>query len=320
MATAPQETQSQPSSRSGEFPCQECGKVLSRRDALLRHTRTAHGSGQHFWCQEDGCLEARKGYRRFHDFRKHMRLAHNKTVSADDIASQQVLRGNRHTARENETRAMPPVVPQAAPQATLQAPTQLTPQPTPLAIPRATLQAIPRAVPRVIAGPLGHTVSEQPRPCPVYVPDYTMYGGRPEPTFRKSNILAPPQVFPTYIPDYVREGRRPEIMFKKSEMLRPPVNRNPTTPYEARAERTVQSIVAAVKNEAANNYYMGYGEEERRGLIRTVDSQAFMYKELLYKYNKLQEERDGLVSTLQNLLNEKLERPNLEHQIGDPQN
>ncbi|KAI1747625.1 hypothetical protein F4782DRAFT_535285 [Xylaria castorea] len=309
VTIAPQETQYQP--RSGEFPCPECDMILSRRDALIRHARTAHRSGQHFWCQEDGCLEARKGYRRFHDFRKHMRLVHNKTVSADNIVSQQVLRGNHQTARDNEPRAMPLVIAQAVPQAS---PRPIA-QPTSLATPQTIIQAIPRNIPQAIPDALGGTIYEQRQPNPEYVPDHTMYGGRPQPMFCKSDMLASLPVFPTFIPDHVRDGRRPEVTFKRSEMPHPPVNYNLATPYQARVERTVQPMVATVNNEAAKNHYMGYGDEERRRLIRTVESQASMYNELLHKYNKLQEQRDRLAFALQNVLSEELESQN-----GDPQN
>ncbi|KAI3337982.1 hypothetical protein F4824DRAFT_509608 [Ustulina deusta] len=86
-------TRGRPGPRSGLFPCGECGKILSRRDALVRHVRLLHGGGENYWCHEAQCVQIKKGFRRFHDFKKHMLQVHNIAVSA--IRPARVGRRNR---------------------------------------------------------------------------------------------------------------------------------------------------------------------------------------------------------------------------------
>ncbi|KAI0104316.1 hypothetical protein GGR51DRAFT_572770 [Nemania sp. FL0031] len=100
-------TQTRRRQRSGIFTCQECGRTLSRSDALVRHARTAHGSGQDFWCHEEPCRQAKKGFRRFHDYRNHMRRVHNKIVSPTDLDSAQSDGGSETSAPASELQTLP---------------------------------------------------------------------------------------------------------------------------------------------------------------------------------------------------------------------
>lgn len=299
-------------SRSGNFPCLACGKILSRHDALLRHERTAHGTGVHFWCREDGCVESKKGFRRFHDYRKHMRRVHSKVIAANDVSSQQSLRGNRHNIGRDESQV---ALPQPLPRHSAQSSDQPTPETVSRSVSHAVLEALPQvsrqdtqeAAFQDIPPARRQTVHAWPRPTPVYVPDFSS-----EIMFRKSDLLPQPNTFPTYVPDYVREGRRPEIMFRKTDAIELIASRYATTPLQllanyhqrlpARLNREVNGSQSLTSN---NNCHTGYGEQERRGFIQMVDTQTFMYNELQHKYNRAREESERLAISL-SVLEEKV--------------
>ncbi|KAI3319811.1 hypothetical protein HD806DRAFT_538780 [Xylariaceae sp. AK1471] len=112
VATAPPEelNTSSPTrsvSRSGAFPCPECGKILARRDSLVRHCRVKHGMGQNYYCKEPRCAELSKGYRRLRDFRNHMRVVHNKNMSAEDARVHQEARYTSEWSRASSTASEP---------------------------------------------------------------------------------------------------------------------------------------------------------------------------------------------------------------------
>ncbi|KAI0425759.1 hypothetical protein F5Y09DRAFT_88886, partial [Xylaria sp. FL1042] len=67
--------------RTGSFPCEQCGTVLSRRDALVRHTRVLHGTGMAFRCRHPQCVAQKKGFSRFLEYRKHMLQVHHTVLS-----------------------------------------------------------------------------------------------------------------------------------------------------------------------------------------------------------------------------------------------
>ncbi|KAI1742819.1 hypothetical protein F4680DRAFT_463769 [Xylaria scruposa] len=211
--------------RNGEFPCQDCGKILTRRDALVRHRRTAHGSGSEFWCDQAGCSERNKGYRRFHDYAKHMRTKHNVTVAMNSVPSRQTVRRERRIAIANghdevDDQAAPQVIQQPVAQPDMHANFPYAPVAAP--------QIPPQFMGPVAPEPLAQTppninripVPDTPRPAYAYpyVPD--LYR---EPMFRKSDLQEPPRgfAFPSYVPVYVPDDQGGEIMFRKSEGFQP---------------------------------------------------------------------------------------------------
>ncbi|KAI8948182.1 hypothetical protein F4801DRAFT_581710 [Xylaria longipes] len=303
MASANNRTQQK--SRSGEFPCPDCGKVLSRRDALVRHSRTAHGSGSQFWCQEDGCAGTRKGYKRFHDYRKHMRIVHNMTVTTDSVLSQQAVRRSRHNASEDEHRE---AVDQAAPHLIRQPVAQPVAQIIPPSTPAAITQAAPQAVRQVAQKALAHTFTKVPRhatpdgpqPIPTYVPDYFTNDGQP--MSPKSDLEAALSALPTYVPECVWEGKQLKIRIWKREGPQPsqPTINPPPVEYKRQfpAEFEAEEQGGHRAQRVTSQHNTGYGQQERHRLTRMSDTQILMYQQMRNTFDQLEQDRLAFVSAL----------------------
>ncbi|TRX90583.1 hypothetical protein FHL15_008556 [Xylaria flabelliformis] len=213
-------------SRNGQFPCLDCGKILSRRDALVRHSRTAHASGSLFWCREAVCAQTNKGFKRFHDYRKHMRTVHNETVTPDNVPAQQAVLAHRHDAignghHEALDQAAPQVIQQPVAQPVMHANFPYAPVATPQITPQFTGHVGPDFLAQTLPQAIRDTIPDTPRlrPAVPYVPDYYMYDGQP--MFQKSDMQEPPRVFPSYLPVYVPDDHGGEIMFLKREGFQP---------------------------------------------------------------------------------------------------
>ncbi|KAI0969014.1 hypothetical protein F4678DRAFT_481446 [Xylaria arbuscula] len=173
--------------RSGNYRCDVCGKYLSRRDALVRHTRLIHGAGKkHFWCREPQCVRVKKGFRRFYDYRKHMTLHHNVVAGAISQPSNNVAGANQGRPRvravANEPQFMQPYgfVPQSQYQVQPWGPydPRMIPQPmawptpwqTPYTTPSPTPYAMPWQMP--LQAPAYHPYHPyQQAVVPGYMPD-----------------------------------------------------------------------------------------------------------------------------------------------------
>ncbi|KAI1424303.1 hypothetical protein F5Y12DRAFT_797264 [Xylaria sp. FL1777] len=87
---------------SAGYECERCGRILSRQDALVRHIRIVHGSGRNFWCQQPRCVQAKKGFRRFYDYQRHMRHVHNIIITSNSLNSSTYVPGNQVRPGANE--------------------------------------------------------------------------------------------------------------------------------------------------------------------------------------------------------------------------
>ncbi|KAI0547747.1 hypothetical protein F4679DRAFT_553253 [Xylaria curta] len=216
------------SARTGRFPCQHCNKIITRRDALVRHLRTAHGSGSQFWCREAGCAEINKGYRRFHDYRKHMRNKHNMTVTIDNVPSQQAARRQRRLAiaiDDGQHEAIDQDAPQDIQQPIAQPEMHANFQYAPVAAPQIPPQFMGPVAPELLAQipptVVRDPIPDRPQPAPAYASDYFIFDGQP--IFREIDLQEPPVgfAFPSYVPVYVPDDQGGEIMFQRSEGFQP---------------------------------------------------------------------------------------------------
>ncbi|KAI0445214.1 hypothetical protein F4803DRAFT_571643, partial [Xylaria telfairii] len=266
----------QQNSRSGEFPCLDCGKILSRRDSLLRHSRIAHGSGGVFWCQEGGCVATKKGFKRFHDYRKHMRTVHSMTVTPESVPSRRAVRRSRRNVNGNKENEHNEAVDQASPQViqpVAQAVAQVSVSaPIPQFAPQVMRQVAPQGFPPTFHEVPRHTIPTQPIQIPTYVPDL-MYDGQP--MFMKSEGFRPSQ--PTINPPAVERNRQFSIEFRA----------------EGRAGYRALTVI--------NNYNLNDGGHEQRGPIRMLESletQALIYQDMRQTYERLEQDRRALVLSL----------------------
>ncbi|KAI1852903.1 hypothetical protein JX265_012931 [Neoarthrinium moseri] len=78
------------SHKTGNFICPECGKGLSRVDALSRHRRTRHRVGMQYFCRQSSCQRALWGFGRFDNYRRHMETAHNIMIGPNDMQERHV--------------------------------------------------------------------------------------------------------------------------------------------------------------------------------------------------------------------------------------
>lgn len=88
--------------RSGTYLCPECGKALSRLDALARHRRSRHSIGRQYYCQQPHCNRKSRGFGRFDNFKTHMETSHGIVISSADYAKQ--IEAKENTDKENVTK------------------------------------------------------------------------------------------------------------------------------------------------------------------------------------------------------------------------
>ncbi|KAI1302907.1 hypothetical protein F5Y03DRAFT_396126 [Xylaria venustula] len=175
---APQAPQGEPSGddvpwpRSGNYRCDTCGKYLSRQDALVRHTRLIHGTGQHFWCREPQCVRVKRGFRRFHDYRKHMRVDHNVVVEPSSQPSNNVAGTNReHHPRVRRVVTEPQFIQPYAFVPNIQYQVQPWTQYAPRIVPQPMPSTTPWQSPYTTPWPTPYAMPWQmPLPTPVYHP------------------------------------------------------------------------------------------------------------------------------------------------------
>ncbi|KAI1346717.1 hypothetical protein F5Y01DRAFT_330492 [Xylaria sp. FL0043] len=96
--------------KTGSFPCAQCGSVLSRTDALVRHMKLKHGNGAAFWCRYPHCVRQRKGYVRFCEYRRHMLKVHHTQLSAGLIPEVVADRDQASSGADGSQAAAQPVL------------------------------------------------------------------------------------------------------------------------------------------------------------------------------------------------------------------
>ncbi|KAI1274968.1 hypothetical protein F5Y07DRAFT_188977 [Xylaria sp. FL0933] len=95
---------------TGSFPCAQCGSVLSRPDALIRHMKLKHRSGVAFWCRYPQCVRQRRGYVRFCEYRRHMLKVHHTQLSADLVPEVVADRDQASSGADGSQAAAQPVL------------------------------------------------------------------------------------------------------------------------------------------------------------------------------------------------------------------
>ncbi|KAI0803499.1 hypothetical protein GGR55DRAFT_700044 [Xylaria sp. FL0064] len=113
--------------KTGSFPCAQCGRVLSRKDALVRHIRQKHGNGMAFWCRYPHCVRERKGFVRFWEYGRHMLEVHHTQLSTSLIPEIVADRDQASSGTDGTQVAAQPVL-QAAPRHNVQPQGQNGPQ------------------------------------------------------------------------------------------------------------------------------------------------------------------------------------------------
>ncbi|KAI0864783.1 hypothetical protein F4860DRAFT_528483 [Xylaria cubensis] len=323
---ASENNSSRRNSRNGQFPCPDCSKILGRRDALVRHSRTAHASGSQFWCREAVCARTNKGFKRFHDYRKHMRTVHNMVFTANDVPAQQAVRGHRQNAIEDGhhealDQAAPQVIQQPVAQPVMHANFPYAPVATPQITPQFMGHVGPEFLAQTLPQAIRDTIPDTPRlqPAVPYVPDYYMYDGQP--LFQKSDLQDPPRVFPSYLPVYVPDDHGGEIMFLKREGFQhnqaainqpfvhqqlavqynqQPVVHNNQQPLVHHDEQpslasVAEEMVRRRTQNVASNYKADHDEQEQHRVTHVMHAESFTIEAVHVDYARLEEARRAFV-------------------------